>query len=76
MNWLKKILYLKKNKSVLKNVYENKIGLKFQEKYFNRDNIFNQLNENFERLYSKLEKIKLIKNPKSVQDLNFYLIQS
>ncbi len=61
-----KIIYLKNNRSILEKVFLEKKGLKYLNENFDKNKIFQNLNLFIEDTYNSIEKIKLIKSPKSV----------
>ena len=68
------IIYLKNNRSILKKVSDEKRGSNYLSKKFNKQIIFNDLNNYCQNIYNRIDKIKLIKNPLSVPwDKNFTL---
>ena len=61
-----KIIFLKKNRSIVREPYLAQNGSKYLSKEFNKKNIFEKLNNYIFKVYQDIEKIKLIKNPRTI----------
>ena len=66
MKLAEKIIYLNNNRSILSKVVLGKKGINYLNENFNKDKIFNNLNTYINDTYNSIEKIKLIKSPKSI----------
>ena len=61
-----KIIHLNNNRLILKKVFIDKRGSNYLKENFNKDKIFNDIEKFIEDTYKTIEKIKLIKSPKSI----------
>jgi glycosyltransferase involved in cell wall biosynthesis len=69
-----KILYLKNNPEIIKQVNQSNRGKDYLYKFFNKKDIFEKLTQYFDEAYNSLEKVLLIKDASQVPyDKNFIL---
>lgn len=61
-----KIIYLSKNRSIVEKVFLEKRGENYLQKNFNKGDIFKNFNSLIQDAYKNIERIKLIKSPKSI----------
>jgi hypothetical protein len=69
-----KILYLKNNPEIIKQVNQSNRGKDYLYKFFNKKDIFEKLTQYFDEAYNSFEKVLLIKDASQVPyDKNFIL---
>lgn len=69
-----KILYLKNNPEIIKQVNQSNRGKDYLYKFFNKKSIFEKLTQYFDKAYNSFEKVLLIKDASQVPyDKNFIL---